>query len=239
MIKKHLNLLAFAGLFALGLQFSSCLDKYIAGSLDESKEPEKGFSSQTVQSANGFNIALIVMGAKSPRLKTKQNQLSDNQYITEDPAENPFDRPFAAANNEGAFRIGGEIEFVQKGSKEDGFTTRENYLEGVADAFYYYTFTNGNGLYGGLGPYIAYGVGGQTSDGSIKTPSFGPDAYKRFDAGLNLKAGYQMTNGLMFELGYDLGLFDKSQDPSDYTSHNRNFSISIGYSIDKIITALK
>jgi len=35
-----------------------------------------------------------------------------------------------------------------------------------------------------------------------------------------------------------MGLYDKSNDPSDYTSRTRTIMIEVGYSVDKIVKAI-
>jgi hypothetical protein len=123
------------------------------------------------------------------------------------------------------------LEFITKGAKDPaGGSFSLNYLEVPLDALYHYPIGPG-GLYGGLGPYFAYGVGGKSGTQN----SFGENAggYKRFDAGANFILGYKMDMGLSLDFSYDLGLVNASYPSQDISSHNRCFSINVGYQIGK------
>lgn len=238
MIKRTTKNLFIAALALMSMHVVSCAS--IKASADLANEKEGGQSGYD-QSANlGFNLGLgWVLGTNSGAAKVSRP--GDGSYGTEDSVWDPFDRPFEAQPAAGgSFAVSPSIEFVQKGSKAFGEKSRENYLEGVVDAQYRYMLSNGGTVYGGLGPFIAYGIGGKSGAGSNEVATFGgSDGYKRFDAGLNLAAGYIFASSLQFELSYDLGLVDKSPDPSDYTSKSRNFAFSVGYSVDKIVGAFK
>jgi hypothetical protein len=133
-------------------------------------------------------------------------------------------------NNTG---IGTGIEFIQKGNKfkEGGFKTRLNYLE-IPVNFLYRSPMKSGYMYGGLGPYFAYGIGGKTGEVS----SFGIDngGYKRFDAGLDIMAGYQFDMGACISAGYDYGLLNTAYSGQDFSSHNRCFSINVGFQLAKL-----
>lgn len=72
----------------------------------------------------------------------------------------------------------------------------------------------------GVGPYVAFGVGGDykvnTSGGFLDwVPTLRPDLefgsngnLKRVDAGLNFTGGIEFTNGLSVQAGFGLGLVD-------------------------------
>jgi hypothetical protein len=246
MMRKFKTMLLFGGLALLATQLISCADT-VKASLDATNDHEGGQSAYKHNAGYGLNLGLNwITGLSVGTGKLSRAPDQGPYYASEDPtnatgypAWNAFD-PTVPATTNGSFKLGTEIEFVQKGSKTTGFNSRENYLEGQADLLYYSRISNGDGLYGGLGPYIAYGIGGKSGSGQFEASTFGgTDGYKRFDAGLNLKAGYEMSSGLAFELGYDFGLVDKSPDPSDFTSRNRAFSISVGYSFDKIVSVFK
>ena len=131
------------------------------------------------------------------------------------------------------------LEFVQKAAKWDSYSQRLNYLVVMQDIRYLYPLGQAGTLFVGLGPYIGYGLGGSTGTGSNKVAAFSSDGYKRFDWGLHFTVGYQLPSSLNFRFAYELGLYDKSTDPSDYTSYNRTWSIGIGYSLDRIIHGVK
>jgi hypothetical protein len=236
MVKKNSRMFLWAGVGWLGLQLASC-SFMVEGSFDSSNEKESGPSAIVHQEDLGVNIDVEFLWGLSG-VGTQPLPITNDKVDGTGPeGYRPDELPYAAAPvKKDGILIGSALGFVQKGSKTNGIASRLNYLEGQSDALYQHWFSSGDAVFGGLGPYIAYGLGGK-SDG---IDNFGGmDGYKRFDAGLNLKAGYQMDIGLRFILGYDLGLYDKSSDPSDYTSRNRSFSLSVGYSVDKIIGAIK
>jgi hypothetical protein len=242
MFKKNVMPLLWAGLVLASMQLTSCAS-WVEGSFDTSREKETGPSALSHDDNTGLNVALEWMfGLNGAGTQPYQVQSSSERVEGTGPElYRPEDMPYTAAPaaapaNKDGIRFGTELEFVQKGSKTGNFKTRLNYLEGQGDVLYLHSLPNGDAIVGGLGPYIAYGVGGKT--GTIDDFG-GTDGYKRFDAGLNIKAAYTMALGLRFGLGYDLGLADKSTDPSDFTSRNRSFSVSVGYSIDKIVRAFK
>ncbi len=140
--------------------------------------------------------------------------------------------PKANANN--SVSVDGTLEFIQKGSKFGGIGSRLNYLNLLGDVTYHYSLGENGALFGGGGPYIGYGIGGKSG---TEASFGGQDGYKRFDWGLHLKAGYQHPSTLQASFGYELGLYNQSPAP-DFTSHNRTWSINIGYSLSKIIRAI-
>lgn len=134
------------------------------------------------------------------------------------------------------------LEFVAKGFREDygaddKATTRFYYLKVPVDLVYHHYLNKGR-LFGGLGPYFGYGVGGKQKftfmNGIEEFPSFDKNnGYKRFDAGLNFLAGYDFDNGFGIGLGYDLGLTN-IEDNGDDKTFNRAFSINIRYNIGNL-----
>ncbi|MVM32765.1 outer membrane beta-barrel protein [Spirosoma sp. HMF4905] len=143
------------------------------------------------------------------------------------------------------------LELIGKGARESdagGTTnTRLLYLELPVYAIYHHDLTNKGRIFGGLGPYFAYGLSGSFkssfSGQSFSTPAFGGNGgYKRFDAGLALTAGYQFPSSLRIRLAYDLGLANIESGPSgpDYDkTHNRALSVNVGYALDKIVSKFK
>ena len=147
--------------------------------------------------------------------------------------------------------------FSTKGAKsemvvlEQTVTSNLNiyYLELPLNFLYKPVLGNGHLLLG-LGPYVAYGVGGKikfesgditdTEDVKFKNevslPEAAEDFYlKPFDAGANLFFGYQFANGLFFQLNTQLGLVNINPEfedvPDDDTAFkNTGFGLSAGYS---------
>ncbi|GAA0558985.1 porin family protein [Chitinophaga japonensis] len=141
---------------------------------------------------------------------------------------------------------------------------RMTYLELPVNVLYKFTLGAGKFVAGG-GPYIAYGLGGKSkyvhtyrSNGQTHTfeqkvrfsnemhsssETFNKyDYYRPLDAGLNLIAGYELRNGLFFNINYSLGLTNVSpsdgafSDGSFYrypTAKNSYLGISLGYFLKK------
>lgn len=127
------------------------------------------------------------------------------------------------------------LEYIQKGGKDPDITTHLYYLE---VPFYVTYWTNpiakGN-IFGGLGPYIAYGIGGNTKTSTDKWKSFGNKGdFKPFDAGLTFTAGYKMTNSFSFRIAYDKGMVNTAKDAPNSKTHNNTLSLNIGYPLSKI-----
>jgi hypothetical protein len=138
------------------------------------------------------------------------------------------------------------------------------YLELPVNILYKHALGPGK-LIAGAGPYIAYGLGGKSKttytsrySGITNTMEYtvkfknethpGSDAfnkysyYKPLDAGLNFIAGYELNNGLCFNVNYSLGLTDTA--PSDGTlpdgttitynsTKNSYFGLTVGYLLRK------
>ena len=157
-----------------------------------------------------------------------------------------------------------ELNFIQKGSKSGVFSTIEvkrtlNYIELPLNVVYKLPVGAGNFFFG-LGPALAFGISGKDkiSDPSDPTdPDFNRTAdvkfdgkkldninngngdanshLKRFDAGLNILAGYKLPMGVFFRIAYTHGFMDidpdkDNADPSDRRSYkNRGLSFGIGY----------
>jgi hypothetical protein len=98
----------------------------------------------------------------------------------------------------------------------------------------------------GLGPYLGYAVGGNMLLGNdVKRkiefrnviepgdPLLVP-YLKRFDAGANIYAGYEMGTGIFFRLDAQLGLLNINPDDrrnagAESTFKNTGFGLSVGY----------
>jgi hypothetical protein len=145
--------------------------------------------------------------------------------------------------------------FSQKGSKETiltfteggnqvevNATARLNYLELPVNLLYKQKIGSGK-LVAGLGPYVAYGLGGKIK---ITADNGGPDQeihvkfknsgefnlkesyVKPFDAGANFTVGYELDMGLLFSVNYSLGLVNTSPYKSE-NEKNRYLGVSVGY----------
>lgn len=135
------------------------------------------------------------------------------------------------------FYIQPALLFTTKGSKMDlnnvgtEFKLTTNYLELPVNFLYKPVLGDGNLLLG-VGPYVAYGLGGKMKAGSISSDiKFGKDEdFKAFDYGGNLLFGYQLSNGISAQLNAQLGMGNMVHDGnSDNKMNNTQFGISLGY----------
>lgn len=145
----------------------------------------------------------------------------------------------AARKPTGGLALGPRAEIVRKGAKTDGGTLGLTYIDVAGDVLYTQGMKDDGMMFAGLGPYVGYGISGRVTFNGMHTPAFGGQGYKRLDAGLDLSAGYRLHGVWFFSLGYELGLADKSPDPSEFRSYNRSFSLNVGYSLDKIVGGFK
>ena len=130
------------------------------------------------------------------------------------------------------------LNFVQKGGKytlddgdEDKLTL--SYID-VPLNFVYNATSSGGTFFVGAGPDLAFGVGGKEDFEGDKTDiNFGSgdeDDFKPFEFGLNILAGYKLTNGLFFAANYNPGISDIAPDNSGGSEwHNHGFGLRIGY----------
>lgn len=128
-------------------------------------------------------------------------------------------------------------------------TTKLNYLEMPLNLVYKGALGSGFVLLG-VGPYVAYGIGGkvETTGGAVsldqdiefKNELDAGDSpttpyYKAFDAGGNIFAGYEMANGIFLQLNAQLGLLKINPDDNRIIGSNKSsekntgFGISAGY----------
>jgi hypothetical protein len=236
---RKLSLVAPAALsLFVVFSMSSCFSSWqIEGSYDRSSEHSTGPSGESGFYAPNFNSFIEAIDDLTGGMVIYDDGV--NFGALPDPW-NP-ERYFPANKPTNGFGLVTTGGYIGKGQKDNGANAKEHldYLE-VSEAIAYMHKTTGGLLYGGLGPYVAYGIGGKaTYNGGSEAIFGGSDGYKRFDAGLHFLAGYRFDMGLSVGVGYDLGLYDKSNDPSDYTSTNRTMMVEVGYSIDKIVGAFR
>lgn len=198
----------------------------IKASAEFAKLKESGGSAASYHLKNGVNVVAYFFNPFSYYKVLGNENADQNAYYLPEQKPNGF------------FSIGGGFGYVQKGAKfeANGGTIGLNYLELPINAIYTYKIGLGS-LYGGIGPYFAYGVGGKDGGES----SFGENngGFKRFDAGLNFMLGYKLQMGLSLDFGYDLGLANIEYASQDVTGHSRSFSINVGYQIAKLFIKKK
>jgi hypothetical protein len=142
------------------------------------------------------------------------------------------------------FYIQPGVLYSMKGTKgRDDSKTKLNYIEVPVNFIYKPALGTGNLLLG-FGPYAAFGIGGELEyPTGVKTDvDFGADfngtnaaaAYKRFDAGANLLAGYEFNSRFSFQLNAQLGLVNINKENPVITNdqtrwRNTGWGVSLGY----------
>lgn len=151
--------------------------------------------------------------------------------------------PFAVQTGVLIMGKGGKSQF---GSSSGGYTRTMSpaYLEIPADVLFKPNITRGLRLYMGLGPYVAFGIGGKSKyTGNVPAGSFtdnhrlhfgkqADDDMKKRDIGGNALAGFEFNSG--FLLGVSYGLSFTNNAPSENLNgprilRNKVFGISMGY----------
>lgn len=136
---------------------------------------------------------------------------------------------------------------MQNKSAESTSTTTLNYIEMPLNLVYKAVLGNGFVMLG-FGPYLAYGIGGKvitkgsspTVEEKIKFQNVvevgDPNLpyYKAFDAGANMFAAYEMSNGIFLQLDTQFGLLNIRPEYQEFTNDksiikNTGFGISLGY----------
>jgi hypothetical protein len=136
-------------------------------------------------------------------------------------------------------RFMGGIEFVQKNSKDGGSSISLIYIQIPTFALYFYELPKTGSIFGGLGPYFAYGIGGKIKSSSFERNSFDSiTGFKPFDAGLSLTGGYKMTNSFSFSLAYDIGLANISRSTTDKVT-NSGISLNVSYPVNLLFKKSK
>lgn len=142
--------------------------------------------------------------------------------------------------------------FSTKGAKNAGSllttTYKLSYIE-LPLNFVYKGQLGGGYVMVGFGPYVGYGIGGKvlTEGGSVSldtdiefksvvelTDPLLVTYFKALDAGGNIFAGYEMSNGIFIQLDTQFGMInispeDKRLPGSKAALKNTSFGISLGY----------
>lgn len=138
------------------------------------------------------------------------------------------------------------VLYSLKGAKVDDAADTKvhvSYIEVPINFLYKPELGDGHLLLG-VGPYVAFGVGGKIKndngdidiefDKEVETLLQAAYTLKRFDAGGNLLFGYEFSNKFSVQLNAQLGLINiapdiKSMPNSDYKVKNTSFGVSVGY----------
>lgn len=144
-----------------------------------------------------------------------------------------------------------ELNFIQKGYKFDETQGSDKYTEKATLNYlelplnFVYNFPSGPGdVFFGIGPSIGYGISGTTKTTSTGDPDEKSDVkfdgkkndatndnnahLKALDLGGDILAGYKLTSGLFFSLGYTFAFTNIIPDDGA-TLKNRGLALKIGY----------
>ncbi len=251
-------------LFAtLCLLIQGCASRgYLQGSVEGYHETTSGPSypeSSPDKDDLGINLGLIMMGVPEPpeayRGSANLNYIQGNDivyaannlnaaYLSDKaPLRNVTKPATPAYNFMDHLNYMGGFEFITKNSNDGGTNIRLNYLEVPFYGIYQERLLSGI-AFGGLGPYVAYGIGGSTSDTfNNKTTSMSSfdstNGLKRFDAGLDLTLGYRVHNSFYFNLVYSHGFANTLRNSFGDKTRNAGFSLNFGYPISNLVKLVK
>ncbi len=227
-IKLKTIIYSFSLLFILFIQSCSTeeiLQNQIGGSIDRNRQQFSGPSYPNPspdKSLNSFNIKALISGG------VMQSKATNSSHFNDADIEN--------FQNLSHLHYMAGIEFVQKKSKDGNTKITLNYLEVPLYLLYQSTSSSAGNIFGGIGPYFAYGIGGNMKTGSSSTKAFDKTTgYKPFDAGLGVTAGYKITNSFSFSLVYEIGIVNIDRSPGGDKTKNRSLSLNVMYPLDKLI----
>ncbi|MFD1167271.1 porin family protein [Sphingobacterium daejeonense] len=188
--------------------------------------------------------AQTTYGLKAGMNLSKVSNLEDQKF-------NPsyFITGFADIPLSSQFSIQPGVSLQGKGAKfqSAGFnwdqTPMEDYkstlntmsIEIPVNAVYYVPVGNGK-MFISAGPYLGYNISGKIKDSgpngeSERDVNFsGNDKnMNRLDAGLNFGLGYKLSNGILFQAGYGLGLSDLNASKNSKSFSNRTINFGVGF----------
>lgn len=136
---------------------------------------------------------------------------------------------------EEGFYADARLLYTLKGGRWASLHQNLGYIELPLNFGYSYALTPDVKIFGGLGPYLAYGVAGKNvakKDGiKIKTPAFG-DIYKPFDIGLNYNVGVEIYDEWQIFIGFEHGLRNSYKsviEGDNFKVHPMNFYVGCAY----------
>ena len=96
--------------------------------------------------------------------------------------------------------------------------------------------TGSGKIFIGAGPYVSVGLDATQSPGSIdlyrKDQTANKSIMQRWDFGLGAIAGYEFSNGISINAGYQVGLINAlSAEKNDMTMKNQTVCLGIGYKL--------
>lgn len=168
-------------------------------------------------------------GLNFPKLRASGDGVTESTGATTNFHVTGYASVPATAN----FAIQPGLSLQGKGGKEGDVKTNLMYLELPVNAVYYIPTGYTGSVFIGAGPYAGLGLSGKIKGGGISEDiNFGSadDELKRFDWGFNFLAGYKLSNGLLVNAGYGLGL-GKLNNIGSGNLKNGVFSVGVGFEI--------
>lgn len=227
----------------------------VKGSVDANKQRFSGpsYPNPSPNSFDpGFNMGLSIVLANSyaeagsGSFYNETRQSYDKVYASTDKGPASFlDPNYGMVNTQTPdfmkhVLFSGGLEYVLKRSSDGGSTTSLSYLQVPIYALYYYRLQGAGSVFGGLGPYLAYGFAGSVSAGNQSISAFSDNnGFNRFDAGLGLTVGYKIPQSFSFSLGYDIGLANIQKNAFGDKAQNRGISLNVAYPLAKLINKVK
>lgn len=230
---------------------TSCSFLEIAeASLEAAKQQYKGSSYDSQEASDfgvGLNVAYLLYAPASSWNTTTSFLLPADEYRKYQLAYGPTPQTFqefgrrkyhyrpslthrtSAGKFLDHFGVLSGLQIIQKNSKDEETKVRLTYLQVPILAIYTHDLSDDRKVFGGLGPYLAFGLGGKFKGPGFNEKAFNKEfGFKRFDAGLTFTAGYKFNKKWSVRLAYDLGLANIEHESFDKTK-NRTISVNVGY----------
>jgi len=227
---------------ALCIQSCETARMDVKGSIDANKQRFSG-PSYPNPSPNSFDpginlgLSIVLAGSYaeggSGSFYNKTRQSYDKVYASTDKGPASFiDHNYGMIDTQAPdfmkhVLVTGGLEYILKRSSDASLS----YLQVPIYALYYYKLKGAGSVFGGLGPYLAYGIIGSAFNET--------GGFNRFDAGLGLTIGYKMPQSFSFSLGFDIGLANIQKNAFGDKAQNRGISLNVGYPLDKLINKAK
>lgn len=182
----------------------------------------------------------VKAGLNLPKVKITADDV--NMSYTSDASTNFYVSGYASIWAAPNFAIQPGVSLQGKGGKVKeghftggaaGETATLNFMsiEIPVNAVYYIPTGTVGSVFVGAGPYLGFNVSAKAKNGNISQDiniGSSDDEMKRIDYGANFLAGYKLSNGILFNLGYGLGLANLENIDSPKVK-NQVLSLGVGF----------
>lgn len=133
------------------------------------------------------------------------------------------------------FSIQPEVMLFYRQSKMETGSVKDDFRQwGMQVPVYFLgqTYTNSGKFYAGVGPYLGLGFDAKYKDADkdLYKKVNGKTDMNRWDFGLGALVGYEFSNGVQVNAGYQLGLIDQLDALKDDASmRNQAVNLGVGY----------